>query len=396
MNKKKKILFVAMADSIHTARWISNVSDEYEIHLFSSTDGSILCKELKDVTVYTSFYGSKNKNIKVFGIPIFSDFLAMSIVFLINKVFPKYRSLQLRLLIKSLKPDIIHSLETQSASYLVNETKKDLKGHFPKWAITIWGSDIYLFGRLKGHKEKIKDVLKNCDFFWTESKRDLKLAANFGFKGKFLPVIPCVGGFDLKKMKDIRDLGQLPSQRKIIMLKGYQGWAGRALVGLRALERCVDILDGYKIIIYSVYPNSGVDIAAELFAEKYNIPVEILPLRTPHYDILKFHNKARLSISLGISDGISTSSLEAMVMGSFPIQSNTSSTNEWFDDGVGGFLVPPEDPEVIELAIRKAILSDKLVNKAYNLNWKMALGRLDSIIIKNEILDVYKRMIENE
>lgn len=38
---------------------------------------------------------------------------------------------------------------------------------------------------------------------------------------------------------------QIPvSSRKVIMLKGYQNWAGRALVGLRALGRCEDILEG--------------------------------------------------------------------------------------------------------------------------------------------------------
>ncbi|MBW1897870.1 MAG: glycosyl transferase family 1, partial [Deltaproteobacteria bacterium] len=103
------------------------------------------------------------------------------------------------------------------------------------------------------------------------------------------------------------------------MLKGYQGWAGRALVGLRALERCADILAGYEIVIYSA--SKEVLIAAELFSKSTGVQTTIIPEGTPHHEVLKLHGKARISIGLSISDAISTSLLEAVVMGSFPIQS---------------------------------------------------------------------------
>ena len=38
------------------------------------------------------------------------------------------------------------------------------------------------------------------------------------------------------------------------MLKGYQGWAGRALVALEAMEACADVLKEYEIVVYLASP----------------------------------------------------------------------------------------------------------------------------------------------
>jgi len=71
--------------------------------------------------------------------------------------------------------------------------------------------------------------------------------------------------------------------------------------------------------------------------------------------MLHYYGRARIYIGLSISDAISTSLLEAMVMGAFPIQSCTACADEWIEDGKSGFIVPPEDPHVIAEAIRRAL-----------------------------------------
>ena len=177
------------------------------------------------------------------------------------------------------------------------------------------------------------------------------------------------------------------------MLKGYQHWAGRALFGLRALERCADLLSGYEIVIYSAVPE--VILAAELFSDNAGIPVRILPQQTSHEDILAYHARARISIGLSISDGISVSLLEAMVMGSFPIQSCTACAGEWIEHGVSGMIVPPEDPDIIEIAIRKALSDDDLVNKAAEINWRTAQARLDGDLLKQNAIDMYSRLLRD-
>jgi glycosyltransferase involved in cell wall biosynthesis len=44
-----------------------------------------------------------------------------------------------------------------------------------------------------------------------------------------------------------------------------------------------------------------------------------------------------------LSEGISTSMLEAMAMGAIPIQTCTSCADEWIINGEAGFLVEPND-----------------------------------------------------
>lgn len=383
-----RILFVAMAESIHTARWISQISEQkWDKHVFPSNDCGIVHPDLKDVHVYNSLYGRspENVNIKLHGIPIISNITALLGREVLKRVVPKYRIAQLVRLIKIVQPDIIHSMETQAAGYLTLEAKKKIEGPFPTWVHTVWGSDLFLFGQMKEHQGKIKEMLPACDYFLCECQRDITLARSFGFKGEVFPVMPATGSFDLEKCSRLKQPGDV-SARRIIILKGYHGWAGRALVGLQALERCADRLKGYEIVITVASPE--VSTASKMFTSMTGIPTKIIR-RIPYDEILDYYGKARLAIGLSISDGLPSSFLEAMVMGSFPIQSWTSCADEWIQDGKTGMLVPPEDPEIVAEAIRSALTDDDLVNRAAELNWKTAVNRLDQSILKPKVVQIY-------
>lgn len=384
-----RILIVAMSNSVHTARWISQIADQgWDIHLFPSIDVDYINSDLKNVTVHHTFFSrhcSSHSSVSGRGIPVVLRPFAVIGRSLMERLFPDYRIRQLQKLIQHIKPDIIHTMETQAAGYLTAAVKEKLPGEFPPWLHTIWGNDIYLFGRLAAHKERIRNVLENCDYLVCEGQRDVDLAREFGFSGSGLLVTQATGGFDILRCANLRS--QEPtSSRRNIMLKGYQSWAGRALVGLRALERCADLLSGYTVMIYSANPD--VAIAAELFTVKTGVPTVILP-KTPHEEMLRLQGKARLSISLAISDGVPNSFLEAIVMGSFPIQSWTACADEWVEDGSTGLLVPPEDPDVVELAIRRALADNELVDNAAAENWRTAQARLDYHLLKQQAIELY-------
>jgi glycosyltransferase involved in cell wall biosynthesis len=382
-----------MSESIHTARWISLLSETgWDLHLFPSIDYGATHPDFHNITIHHSFYSNNQQKpltVHIKGFPLIFQPLARLGRILIKKFIPNYRKNQLKKIIRKIKPDVIHSLEFQAAGYLVLEIKKELKTEFPLWIATNWGSDIYLFGRLKSHKEKITDILTLCDYYQCECNRDIELAKKMGLTGKILPIVPNTGGFDLKKVTQFRMEG-LSSSRKTIILKGYQGWSGRALVGLRALELCADYLKGFTVVLYSVTPE--VKIAAELFSDSTKIPVIIMS-HSSHEDILKIFGQARIYIGLGISDAISTSLLEAIVMGAFPIQSNTSCADEWIVDGKSGFIVPPEDPDLIASAIRKAISDDNLVDNAAQINEETAKRNLDFFLIREKVIELYTKLV---
>ena len=394
-----------MSNSIHTTRWISQISDQgWDIHLFPSIDVGRIHSGLRNITVHETFYSSQDyqnidPSVKFRGIPVPNNNWVRRGKRLFKQNSLYYRTRLLKKVIKRIKPDIIHSMEIQHAGYLTADVYKQFKNKdFPPWIVANWGSDIYLFGRLPEHVERINNVLSSCDYYHCECQRDVDLANKFGFKGVVLPVFPVAGGFDVKWMRSLKAKqgmflwrqNQQTSDRRIIMLKGYQNWAGRALVGLRALELCADILKGYKVIIY--LPNDDVKLATRLVAQSTGIEFEFESDDWGHEEILRMHGNARLSIGLSISDAISTSLLEAMIMGSFPIQSNSGAGDEWINDGENGILVEPNSPEDIASAIRRAIIDDEMVNNAAEINMKLAEKRLDISVVKPKIIEIYENI----
>ena len=390
-----RVLFVAMANSIHTSRWVDQLAGQgWDLHLFPSTDSWVeIHPQLGNVTLHHTGFRNPARSEK--GVRFRRVSLASRVAdvwqrrVLKEEEGTRRRAERLARLVARLAPDIVHSLEIQHAGYLTWEARQRLGKPFPPWIVTNWGSDIYLYGRLAEHAPKIRNVLAGCDYYSCECLRDVSLAKSFGFAGTVLPVFPNAGGFDLTGVERLRQPGS-SSSRRAIMLKGYQHWGGRALTGLRALERCADLLGGYEVWIYSATPD--VAVAAELFAESTGIRVELLPKGTSHPEILSRHGRARISIGLSISDAISTSLLEAMMMGSFPIQSWTACADEWIEDGRTGFLVPPDDPEAVEAAIRNVLADDGLVDLAAEENLRTATLRLDQERIRPMAVGIYTRV----
>jgi glycosyltransferase involved in cell wall biosynthesis len=385
-----RILFVAMPNSIHTARWIHAIADcGWDIHLFPAYEAA-LHPAIRDVTWhwYTSRCPAEaDPSVQVqsfWPVPFGSGTLSM----LARRWAPHVLNHPrwLARVIRQIKPDIVHSLEFQHAGYLTLAAHQQLRGRFPPWIAMNWGSDIYCFGRLAAHRDRIRALLTACDYYSCECHRDIALARALGFQGQVLPVLPACAGLDLTSVAPYRS-PQPPSQRRLILLKGYQTWAGRALVGLRAIEMCADDLRGYRVAIYSAVPD--VQLAAELVAHDTGIPIDIIP-HGSHENMLRLFGQARIYIGLSITDGISTSLLEALTMGAFPIQSNTACADEWLQNGRTGFIVPPEDPHQVAAALRRALRDDALVNGAAQQNALMVEERLDWKALRPKMIAVYE------
>lgn len=391
-----RILFVAMANSIHTARWIAQIADQgWDLHLFSSIDSGIVHPLLRNITVHHSFFGrqsDRDPTVRSRGIPFPTERASNIVRRGILRISPEYRLHQLVRLLKRLEPDIVHSLEIQAGGYLALRAKQEMERSFPRWIATNWGSDIYLFGRLAAHADRVRAVLEACDYYSCECRRDVDLAREMGLRGIALPVLPNTGGFDLERAAHLRQPGPT-SDRRTIMVKGYQHFAGRALVGLRAIRKCAEELKGYRIAIFRA--TDDVKIAAELLAQDTDLEVEIIP-QCSHEEMLRLFGKARIYLGLGISDAISTSLLEAIVMGAFPIQSCTSCADEWIVDGESGLIVPAEDPDPVAEALRRALGDDELVDKAAEKNKLTADERLPFSLIQSKVIQNYNAVAEGD
>lgn len=384
-----RILFVGMPHSVHTARWIELVSDRgWDIHLFPSQVAPTHAA-ISGVTVHRplgepTFASRKNGVIQLARA---GSTRSRRLAPLVHKALPFADPRDLARTIRKVKPDLVHSLETQAAGYMTLDAR-EMSDSFPTWMLSNWGSDIYLFGRLAEHTERIRAVLAACDAYHCECVRDVELAHRFGFTGHVFPVTPISGGFDLDAVARLRKAGPT-SRRSLVVLKGYNGWAGRAMFGLRALECTAPLLAESTIAI--TLAGEEMIIAAELLAERTGLDIDVIP-QVPVEDILALLGRARVAIGLNISDAISTSMLEAMVMGAFPIQSFMSCAHEWVQDGTNGLLVHPEDVDGIVNALHRALTDDELVDRASAHNLELAADRLDRRKIRVQVGDAYERV----
>lgn len=414
---KKKILFVAMQNSTHTARFIKQLSEAsslYDIHLFCVnpyTEHSYI----KDVTIHKSVlafrislqairdYLSKQKlkkNSIQYVYPLILPYILLRIFNRISikfrksvyKPYPFYGHRCLIRVIKKIKPDIIHSLEFQNCGYLVLNAREHLSGAFPVWIACNWGSDIYYFQHFKEHKKYIQKLLAYIDYYQCECERDVKIAKKLGYKNAVLPVMPNTGGFDLIKIKPLREKIKV-SERKFIMLKGYQNFAGRALTALKVIEELRDLIKNYTVIVFSA--SIEVVTKIKILQEKHSdLNFLILPYNTSHESMLKMYAKSRIYIGISVSDAISTSLLEAMAMGTFPIQTNTSCCYEWIKDGLSGFSVVHDDLQMIRNCLKQALSNDKLVNDSAIINWETVRDRLDAKKLRETTMNIYKEIFQ--
>ena len=369
-----RILVVAMPNSIHSARWLEQFDGDAdkEIIFFPSTSLGIkqsLCKWRRLTGPLVRLCGFFPRSMAVFFPVNIVNTLFM--MFMDRMIGGDWRARWLIRTIKRVKPDIVHSLEFQHAGYTVLQARKIMGKDFPVWIATNWGSDVYLFSRIKKHVQPIRDILELADFYSAECARDYTIAGNLGLRARPLPVIPNAGGLHLDRLKPYRDAVK-PSARKTIMIKGYQMTFGRALTALKAISLIADEIKalGMKIIVFSATPDT--EIAAEVTASETGIDFDIITTHNSisHEEILKLQSTARCYVGLSISDGISTSMLEAMAVGAFPIQTCTACADEWIVDGVSGFIVPYEDEKTLAALILRALREDDLVDKAAEINCK--------------------------
>ncbi len=394
-----RILVVALSNSVHVARWLSAIADQgWDVHVFPSVDNGRAYPDLAGVTIHHTIYApadNPRQGVALRGLairlPAFTGRLAHYVAaagrLVLRTLWPGIHVWRLKRLIRELQPDLVHAIEFQHAGYLVLKAQQSFEGPFPRLMVSSYGSDIYLFGRQPEHQDRIRALLALADICVCDCERDVVLAREFGFKGETAPAWPVTGGFDLPHFLALRQPGRVAG-RRTLCLKGYQGWAGRSLIGLEAIARCAEALAGYRIVV--IPASTEVVQAAHHIAAETGLAIETIPF-APHDDLLRVLGAARICIGLSISDGSPLTMLEAMVMGAFPIQSCTACADEWIVNGETGLIVPPEDPAAIAAAIRTALADDALVDRAAERNAQVALERLDRERLKPAIVALYRR-----
>ena len=175
------------------------------------------------------------------------------------------------------------------------------------------------------------------------------------------------------------------------MIKGYTGFVGRALLALKACELVAEQLHGYEIIIYSA--SLKVRIRALKLRHIHKVSVTILKKRIPHHRMIQHFSEARIYVGISLSDGISTSLLEAMATGCYPIQTETSCANEWLTMD-SAQTVSDISVNSISESIKNALDNDSEVDTRASSNMATIEARADSTKIGKIAHSFYQTIID--
>jgi glycosyltransferase involved in cell wall biosynthesis len=293
------------------------------------------------------------------------------------------RARKLARLLKDKKPHYIHALEFQGAGYLLTEINpKVLK--VSKVIATNWGSDIYYFKNFERHLKIIEKVLKIADYYSAECVRDYRLAREMGFEGVELPCIPNAGGFDLQ---NVDMTFSPPSESTQILVKGYGGLFGRADLPINLIPEVIQRFPKFSFFIYSVTPDSFDLIMNLPRSVRDQIRVSRVGSGLTHEEMQAEFRKSRLYIGCSESDGVSTSFLESLVNGTYPIQTGTSCANEWVQRGARASIVDLSPTELLK-EIEFSLKNDEQVDLAAAKNLELAKARLGKDYI-NQLANTY-------
>lgn len=372
--RDKKILIVGMSQSPHLHSWIAGLAESRivsEVWLFPS---DLPTRTFKNAKIEVKNFPHRN-----FG--QITKFYFKVLDILTSRL---WRSYFLCRELNRVKPTHLHFHETQHGAYIYNPIAKHPKNKFfGKIILSTWGSDLVHYGRIESHSIPIKQVLSWTDLLTAERNVDLQVANEYGFKGKFLaPVYITVGSKDL-----ITTLRQ-PSERTLVLIKGYEDTHGRALNALSSLQLAASQMDLTKFEFKVFSASKSVANMVKTMKKVTKLDIAVLP-KMPKLELMEFYREARTYLGLAISDGLSTSMVEAMSNGVFPIQSVNSSAPEFLINGVTGGVVDPYDINGIAAQLMESLRNDELVDQAAISNFQTIRAKYNWDMGIQKIVELY-------
>jgi len=382
----RKVLIVGMFDSVHLGRWLTQFSEsDIEFTLFPSKKFRYADKQIiklvknhgKAVFKFATVYSKVS--VKYLG---YLDYVFNIMTFSLMRI--NVRKLLLKKILKNRDFDYIHLIEIQGAGYLYLESIQNIVNS-SRVILTNYGSDINYFSQFETHKKKIRDILEISDFYSAECIRDYVLAKKLKFTGIDLPCIPNAGGNN--SFAELASRNRC-SGRKLIIVKAYGGLFGRADLLFEVFERLLSEGISENVFFYSVtddYLNQAKALS-QRFKGRFTYCTVKNPI--PREKLLEIFSQSRIYVGASRSDGISTSFLEAITTGAFPVQTSTSCVDEWINKGCIATLVSENCSEIYE-AVKFALENDNFVDRGQQQNQEIAKKYLNSETIKNEALKFY-------
>jgi glycosyltransferase involved in cell wall biosynthesis len=205
------------------------------------------------------------------------------------------------------------------------------------------------------------------------------LARDFGFVGIELPLIPNAGG--MPEHFDITAQRITSQRKKRILVKSNGGIFGLGQLSIDAVEKFLEQNEDYSAHFFNVTPDLIERITEINLKFTSRITFSTIKIQIPHDEMLNLFLASRIYLGASKSDGISTSFLEALMCGTYPIQTNTSCASEWVILGASASIVNADHLSLFS-ALNTA-KDDFLVDSAQQRNLEVSKNYLNFDRIKD-------------
>jgi len=365
------------------------------IHDGTSVYDSIFLKHLSsgNAVYFLTFNGNPKfvpKQVALVKMPgLFSTIMSgMLEGFLMYAIAP-LRALILRLYFTFVRPQIaLGCMATKYGFYVA------LSGFRPL-VLIVWGSDILLAPkRLLPSRLAVKLTLRRADAVIVDSEVQKDAVIELGCNPEKILKFPW---FDPKNVHaarsptsrdDIRDKLGWTENPIVINTRSHEPIYGVEYF-VEAIPEVINKLPEARFLILGAGQLSAKlkEKVKELRIENY---VKFLGM-LPRENTIAYVNAADLYVSASLSDGTSSSLLEAMTLGIPPLVTAIPGNMEWIRDGWNGYLVGIKDPhmlaEKITVLLNDKDLRDKLGKNAQEtiearVDWQKSSRAFSDLIFK--------------
>ncbi len=299
-----------------------------------------------------------------------------------------FRKSQLSQLIRRFEPDLVF------APYLSSNGLAACVSWSGPLVVSAVGSDVLRPGHrswLAGavHSRVVRHVCRRADFIHVVSENLEHALRGFADPKKILrfPI-----GVRIDEFKPDPAMPR-PMSRRLICIRRHEPIYDNATIlqSLGKLEQSgvdfeCDFVGGGSLL--DAHRQLAVDLGLEA-------RVRFLD-QAPYASIPGLMRQSDLYISASLSDGASSSLLEAMACGLFPIVSDIEANHPWVRDGETGLLFPPRNVESLSRAIMNAMERFSLRESALGKNRARIESEGDFEENMKKIMSIFTRAIEAE
>jgi glycosyltransferase involved in cell wall biosynthesis len=299
--------------------------------------------------------------------------------------------LDLKRVIKEIKPDLIHAGPIQTCAFLAV-----LSGFHPILTMS-WGFDLMQdVERNEWMKRITRYVLRHSDFFTSDAQVTRDRAIAYGMNPVRTVVFPW--GVDLKHFNSLHSRinrkTSVVENRKPFVLFCNRSWEPRYGVDVLAKAFVKVAKERKDVSLLLLGGGSQTNIIQQILMNGGVLDRVQFGGQVSQRDLPRWYHMAGLYISPSHVDGSSVSLMEALACGLPVLVSDIPANREWVSEGVNGWLFPDGNADILAEKILAVSAQKSKLAKIGRAARKSAEERADWKKNFAQLLEAYQQTIQ--